>query len=163
MVDVLPPLARLMVKGTRRQGRRCPSAARRPQMPAGRAGMPSVAPPDPEVIYRGFWLINLAIGSPDQRFGWMTDSSLDRSPPPDPPGPPPDILLTLPGYRHPLICVLCSSDSGHRHPDFVNQSARIGRSGIKCSNPRLLHRRRRSICCVGCVNHCAHFGNEGFP
>jgi hypothetical protein len=113
-----------------------------------------VAPPDPEVIYRGFWLINLAIGSPDQRFGWMTDSSLDRSPPPDPPGPPPDILLTLPGYRHPLICVLCSSDSGHRHPDFVNQSARIGRSGIKCSNPRLLHRRRRSICSVGCVNHC---------
>ena len=80
------------------------------------------------------WLVpaNLAIGSPDQRFGWMTDSSLDRSPPPDPPGPPPDILLTLPGYRHPLICVLCSSDSGHRHPDFVNQSARIGRSRMKC-------------------------------
>ena len=76
--DVLPPLARLIVKGTavkveavpaQPDGLRCPQAV----------PVCQVAQPDPEVIYRGFWLINLAIGSPDQRFGWMTDSLLERA------------------------------------------------------------------------------------
>jgi hypothetical protein len=45
----------------------------------------------------------------------------------------------------------------------MNQTARIGRSGIKGSDTCLFHGWRCPVDGVGGFKHCAHFGNERLP